>query len=49
MNQLNNKINYPENNKTDIESILKNHKELIFLILILHKLILQTQKRFKSE
>ena len=43
--QPDNKTKYLEKNTTDIESIKKNLKELIKS----NKLILKTQKRFKSE
>ena len=41
--QIENKINYLEKNKIDIDSIKENHKELIILK------ILEIQRRFKSE
>ena len=43
--QLENKINYLEKYKVDINSIKKNHKELIKN----NKSILKTQQRFKSK
>ena len=43
--QLDNKINYLEKNKIDIDSLKRDHKEFIKN----NKLILKTQQRFKSE
>ena len=43
--QLENKINYLEKNKIDLDSIKINHKEFIKS----NKLILITQQRFKNE
>ena len=43
--QLDKKINYLENNKNKVDSLKKDHKELIKC----NKLILQTWQRFKSE
>ena len=43
--QLENKINYIEKNKTNIDSIKENNKEFIKN----NKSILKTQQRFKSE
>ena len=43
--QLNNKINYPEKNEINLESLKEDHKEFIKN----NKLILKTQQRFKCE
>ena len=43
--QLENKINHLEKNEVDADSLKKDHKELIKN----KKLILKTQRRFKSE
>ena len=43
--QIENKINYLEKNKIDINNLKKHHKELIKN----NKFILKTQQRFRSE
>ena len=43
--QLENKINYKEKNKINIDSLKKNHKQFIKS----NKSILKTQQRFKGE
>ena len=43
--QLDNKINYSEKNKTDIDSFKKDYKEFIKN----NRLILKTKKIFRSE
>ena len=43
--QLDNKLNYLEKNKINVDNLKKDHKEFIKG----NKLILQTQQRFKSE
>ena len=45
LTQLENKINHLEKNEVDADSLKKDHKELIKN----KKLILKTQRRFKSE
>ena len=42
--QRDNEIEYLEKNKFNVDSLKRNHKEFVK-----NKLILQTQKRFKSE
>ena len=43
--ELDNKTNYLEKNNTNVDSITEDHNEFIKK----HKLILQTQYRFKSD